>query len=247
MKRDDPAHDIVVYERGPRNATWGFGVVFSDRALEFLRADDEDHATSTSRRTWRPGRNLTIQVNDTPHPHRRQRLRRHRPAGDAEPAVCPCGIAGRAHRIRQRHRFAGPRCRMPTWSSPPTARSPGCATRTRTSSAPITDWRPQQLHLVRHQQAFRQPVADFPRNPTRRVLRPPLPLQPAHEHLPGRSGRRHLAARRLRVHEPRGHHPPLRAGLRQRPGRPSDTVQQLATGASSRRSGTSAGASTTWC
>jgi 2-polyprenyl-6-methoxyphenol hydroxylase-like FAD-dependent oxidoreductase len=41
MKRHDPAHDIVVFERSPRTATWGFGVVFSDRALEFLRADDE--------------------------------------------------------------------------------------------------------------------------------------------------------------------------------------------------------------
>lgn len=41
MKQHDPSHDIVVFERGPRDATWGFGVVFSDRALEFLRADDE--------------------------------------------------------------------------------------------------------------------------------------------------------------------------------------------------------------
>lgn len=41
MKRDDPRHDITIYERNPRDATWGFGVVFSDRALEFLRADDE--------------------------------------------------------------------------------------------------------------------------------------------------------------------------------------------------------------
>ena len=41
MKREDASHDIVVHERGPRDATWGFGVVFSDRALEFLRADDE--------------------------------------------------------------------------------------------------------------------------------------------------------------------------------------------------------------
>ena len=40
MKRHDPSHDIVVVERGPRDATWGFGVVFSDRALEFMRADD---------------------------------------------------------------------------------------------------------------------------------------------------------------------------------------------------------------
>ena len=41
MKRDDPRHEITIYERNPRDATWGFGVVFSDRALEFLRADDE--------------------------------------------------------------------------------------------------------------------------------------------------------------------------------------------------------------
>jgi 2-polyprenyl-6-methoxyphenol hydroxylase-like FAD-dependent oxidoreductase len=41
MKRRDPSHDIVVFERNPRDATWGFGVVFSDRALDFLRTDDE--------------------------------------------------------------------------------------------------------------------------------------------------------------------------------------------------------------
>ncbi len=41
MKRHDPSHDIALFDRSPRNATTGFGVVFSDRALEFLRADDE--------------------------------------------------------------------------------------------------------------------------------------------------------------------------------------------------------------
>jgi 2-polyprenyl-6-methoxyphenol hydroxylase-like FAD-dependent oxidoreductase len=41
MKQHDPSHDIAIYDRSPRNATWGFGVVFSDRALEFLRADDD--------------------------------------------------------------------------------------------------------------------------------------------------------------------------------------------------------------
>jgi len=39
LKRADPRHQVRVVERGPRDATWGFGVVFSDRALEFLRAD----------------------------------------------------------------------------------------------------------------------------------------------------------------------------------------------------------------
>ena len=37
MKRDDPSHDIVVYERDPEDATYGWGVVFSDVALSFVR------------------------------------------------------------------------------------------------------------------------------------------------------------------------------------------------------------------
>lgn len=37
MKRDDPRHDVVVYERDPENATYGWGVVFSDVALSFVK------------------------------------------------------------------------------------------------------------------------------------------------------------------------------------------------------------------
>jgi 2-polyprenyl-6-methoxyphenol hydroxylase-like FAD-dependent oxidoreductase len=64
MKRDDPANDIVIYERGPRDATWGFGVVFSDRALDFLRADDDAmfRLLSPHMETWP---DLTIVHNDT--------------------------------------------------------------------------------------------------------------------------------------------------------------------------------------
>ena len=40
MKKANPAHDITVLERGPRDATWGFGVVFSDDTLRgFMEAD----------------------------------------------------------------------------------------------------------------------------------------------------------------------------------------------------------------
>ena len=40
LKRQDPRCRIRVVEQNPPDATFGFGVVFSDRALEFLRADD---------------------------------------------------------------------------------------------------------------------------------------------------------------------------------------------------------------
>jgi 2-polyprenyl-6-methoxyphenol hydroxylase-like FAD-dependent oxidoreductase len=41
IKRRDPRADVTVIEQNPPDATFGFGVVFSDRALDFLRADDE--------------------------------------------------------------------------------------------------------------------------------------------------------------------------------------------------------------
>ena len=40
MKKANPAHDITVIERGERDSTWGFGVVFSDETLQgFMEAD----------------------------------------------------------------------------------------------------------------------------------------------------------------------------------------------------------------
>lgn len=40
VKRRHPEWDVRVLEQNPADSTFGFGVVFSDRALEFLREDD---------------------------------------------------------------------------------------------------------------------------------------------------------------------------------------------------------------
>ncbi|MDQ3810402.1 MAG: FAD-dependent monooxygenase [Chloroflexota bacterium] len=54
MKRQNPAHAIRLVEQNPADATFGFGVVFSDRALGFLNEADPDSYQDIQRRlqTW---------------------------------------------------------------------------------------------------------------------------------------------------------------------------------------------------
>ncbi|MBS0248735.1 MAG: FAD-dependent monooxygenase [Proteobacteria bacterium] len=55
IKRRAPDADVTVIEQNSADATFGFGVVFSDRALDFLREDDEEtHAAIVpSMVSWR--------------------------------------------------------------------------------------------------------------------------------------------------------------------------------------------------
>jgi 2-polyprenyl-6-methoxyphenol hydroxylase-like FAD-dependent oxidoreductase len=60
-KRRHPAAVIELFEQNPEGATWGFGVVFSDQALEFLRADDPETVDAIAPRmeSWR---NITLDL-----------------------------------------------------------------------------------------------------------------------------------------------------------------------------------------
>ena len=60
-KRRHPEASIDLFEQNAAGATWGFGVVFSEQALEFLRADDPDTVDAIAPRmeSWK---NITLNL-----------------------------------------------------------------------------------------------------------------------------------------------------------------------------------------
>ena len=60
-RKRHPAATVRLFEQNPADATWGFGVVFSDRALDFLKEDDPATAHNLSRHMER-WRNMTLSV-----------------------------------------------------------------------------------------------------------------------------------------------------------------------------------------
>jgi 2-polyprenyl-6-methoxyphenol hydroxylase-like FAD-dependent oxidoreductase len=60
-KKRHPDAQIDLFEQNAAGATWGFGVVFSEQALEFLRADDPDTVDAIAPRmeSWR---NITLNL-----------------------------------------------------------------------------------------------------------------------------------------------------------------------------------------
>jgi 2-polyprenyl-6-methoxyphenol hydroxylase-like FAD-dependent oxidoreductase len=60
-KRRHPDARVDLFEQNAAGATWGFGVVFSEQALEFLRADDPDTVDAIAPRmeSWK---NITLNL-----------------------------------------------------------------------------------------------------------------------------------------------------------------------------------------
>jgi 2-polyprenyl-6-methoxyphenol hydroxylase-like FAD-dependent oxidoreductase len=60
-KKRHPDAQVDLFEQNPAGATWGFGVVFSEQALEFLRADDPETVDAIAPRmeSWN---NITLNL-----------------------------------------------------------------------------------------------------------------------------------------------------------------------------------------
>jgi hypothetical protein len=60
-KKRHPEARVDLFEQNPAGATWGFGVVFSEQALEFLRTDDRDtvEAIAPQMQSWK---NITLDL-----------------------------------------------------------------------------------------------------------------------------------------------------------------------------------------
>ena len=82
-KRRHPDAQIDLFEQNPEGATWGFGVVFSEQALEFLRADDPETVDAITPRmeSWK---NITLNLRGRERRDRRRRLLLDRPARTAD-------------------------------------------------------------------------------------------------------------------------------------------------------------------
>ena len=60
-KKRHPEAQLDLFEQNAAGATWGFGVVFSEQALEFLRADDPETVDAIAPRmqSWN---NITLNL-----------------------------------------------------------------------------------------------------------------------------------------------------------------------------------------
>ena len=192
IKRRFPRWQVDVVEQNPAEVTFGFGVVFSQGALEFLERDAPDLYRQLLPRmeTW-PIQRIV---------HRDERVdidgngfsaiarlelnrflqalcRDAGVAGYVRPAGRVARGAGRGGSDRRRGRAE--------LGGQALAREPVPAAH-RVAH--------QQVRLVRHPAAVRLPDAHVPHQRARRLRRAPLPLQPDHEHLPRRMRRGDLAS-----------------------------------------------------
>ena len=195
VRRLMPHVRVRVTEQNPRGATFGFGVVFSDRALEFLQADDpETHAAiSPAMERWR---NMVL----------------HHPQG----AVTIDGVGfsaigrlelleilcTRAEVLGAAIRFSHPVRHLDELDGDLIVGADGLNSLVRRSDeASLRSARGalrQPLCLVRNAARVRYPEPDVRTHREGGAQRPPLPLRARDEHLHRRMFARHVRTVRVR-------------------------------------------------
>ena len=215
-------------ERNPPDATFGFGVVFSEETLGSLRdADPETHLAITD--TFARWNRVDIRYRD-----RVLRSRGHSFSAIARKRLLEllqerCLGARRRPALRRRGRGAARRRprrrrrrREQLRPAPRRVRHEGRAGG-------------EQVRLVRHRPRVRRLHVRLPRDRARALQRARVPLRRAHEHVHRRVRRVDVARGRARRDE-RGREPRvLRAALRQRPARAASCSPTARSGSTSRR------------
>ena len=191
-----PAHEVVVIERNPPGATFGFGVVFSEETLGRLRDADEPtyEEITEAFATW-----TTIDVR-----YRGEVIRSRGHSFSAIRRTALLDILQRRARelgvelpLRAGGRRDRASCPRPTCWSAPTASTRWCGARTRRSCARACAL-PDALRLVRHRPRAGRVHVRLRRHRARALPGARLSVRRRHEHVHRRDARGHVAARRAR-------------------------------------------------
>ena len=244
-KRRHPDARIDLFEQNPEGATWGFGVVFSETALEFLRADDPETVDAITPRmeSWK---NITLNLRGQ----------------SVEIDGVGFSSIGRLELLtilQQRVRAAGVTPRYDTIIQSLDAlrgydlivAADGLNSLVRRSFekefGATVSHSTNKFAWYGTIKAFRHAVADIREDRPRRLQCASLPLCARHEHLPGRMRCGDLAGLRLRAQDDRRIAGDLRTGVCRNPRRPPAGVEQIGLAQLSMDLERELVVSTTWC
>ena len=191
LKKLDPPHEVVVYERNAPDDTFGFGVVFSDETLDRVRGRRPARRYAEITRRFARWSEIDVHYRgEVDH------LRRPRLLGARAQASCSTSCSARAaelgvdlrFRTEARRELDGRPRRRRRRRQQHAARA---ATRTR--SSPSLDRAPGDVRLARHRPRLRRVHVLHRRDRARRLPGPRLSVQRRDEHVHRRDDGRGVA------------------------------------------------------
>ena len=220
LKKADPRHEVVVVERNPPDATFGFGVVFSEETLgapaRRRRADlHRDH-----RRVRQLDRRSTCTIGGEVIRSRGHRFSAIRRTKLLDILQRRARELGRRAALRARGAATSASCRTPTCVVGADGVNSLVRRTHEAAFAPTRRRLPDALRLVRHRPRARRVHVRVRRDRARRLPGPRLSVRRAHEHVHRRDAGGHVAARRARRARRAGEPRVLPRAVRRRARRP---------------------------